>query len=269
MAGLSINEITTFRWTFDEDVQNYKAAGIEAMGVWRQKLADYGEEKGAELLRAQEMRVSNLLWAGGFTGSDGHSYHEAVADAKDAIHLAQALGSPCLVLYSGSRNGHTLSHARRLFATALRELLPVAADAGITLAIEPMHVGCAEDWTFLTSLDEALALIDSLGSPYLKLAYDTYHLGHDPQNAARIGQIASHIAIVHLADGKCPPNHEQNRNCLGEGSLPLACMVGALHKAGYRGYYDVELIGEDIESRDYRSLLDSSRKVFGQWLRNA
>lgn len=269
MAALSINEITTFRWTFEEDVLHYKAAGIDAMGVWRQKLADYGEEKGAELLRAQQMRVSNLLWAGGFTGSDGHSYQEAIADAKEAILSAGAIGAPCLVIYSGSRNGHTVGHARRLFATALRELLPVASEAGITLAIEPMHAGCAEGWTFLTSLDEALGLIDSLGSLKLKLVFDTYHLGHDQRNAERIDELAHHIAIVHLADCKGAPCQEHNRYCLGEGSLPLACMVSALEKAGYKGYYDVELIGEDIESRDYRWLLDSSKKAFSQWLQRA
>lgn len=269
MTGLSINEVTTFRWSFEEDVTQYKAAGIEAMGVWRQKLADYGDEKGIELLHSQGMRVSNLLWAGGFTGSDGRSYQEAVDDAREAIDLADSLRADCLVVYSGARNGHTLNHARRLFASALRELLPLAEESGVVLAVEPMHAGCADDWTFLTTLDEALALIDSLGSPYLKLAFDTYHLGHDQQNAARIAQIAEHIAVVHLADSRNLPCHEQNRNCLGEGNLPLGCIIKALQSAGYRGYYDVELIGEDIESRDYRSLLECSKRAFSQWSREA
>ncbi len=82
MAGLSINEMTTFRWTLEEDVTRYRACGIEAIGVWRRKLADYGEAKGIELLAASGMAVSNLLWAGGFTGSDGHSYQESLADAR-------------------------------------------------------------------------------------------------------------------------------------------------------------------------------------------
>ena len=74
MAELSINEMTTFRWTFDEDVANYAAAGVRAIGVWRQKLADYGEERGIELLRDSGLRVSNLLWAGGLSGWDGRNF---------------------------------------------------------------------------------------------------------------------------------------------------------------------------------------------------
>jgi len=266
MAGLSVNEVTTFRWTFEEDVRHYKALGVDAIGVWRQKLADFGEDQGIRLLRDARLRVSNLLWAGGFTGSDGHSYEEAMDDAREAIELARALRAPCLVLYSGARNGHTLNHARRLFASALRELLPVAERAEIVLAIEPMHPGCADEWTFLTSLDEALALVDSLGSRSLKLAFDTYHLGHDPNIAARITKIVPHIGIVHLADSKCAPCHEQSRTCLGEGKLPLACIVRSLQRAGYQGDFDLELMGEDIDGRDYRALLEGAQRVFNQWV---
>lgn len=244
----------------------YKAAGIDAIGVWRRKLADFGEEKGIELLKASGLVVSNLLWAGGFTGSDGHSYRESLADATEALHLANALGAGCLVVYSGARNGHTQNHARRLFAGALVELLPLAADLRIVLAVEPMHEGCAEEWTFLTNLDEAMALIEQVASPYLKLAFDTYHLGHDPKIVGHIAAIAAHVGIVHLGDSAGLPEREQNRRCLGEGTLPLPCMVQALRQAGYDGYYDVELIGEEIESCDYQSLLENSKRAYRQLL---
>ena len=68
MARLSINELTTYRWSFEEDVAAFQSAGVPAIGVWRQKLSDYGEAKGAELLVESGLAVSNLLGAGGFTG---------------------------------------------------------------------------------------------------------------------------------------------------------------------------------------------------------
>ena len=90
MAVLSMNETTTFRWSFEEDVANYAAAGIPAMGVWRQKLSDFGEEKGIELLADAGLKVSHLLWAGGFTGSDGRSFRTSIEDASDALETAAA-----------------------------------------------------------------------------------------------------------------------------------------------------------------------------------
>jgi sugar phosphate isomerase/epimerase len=264
MPGLSINEMTTYRWSFEEDVTRYKAAGIEAIGVWRQKLADYGEDKGVKLLANSGLKVSNLLWAGGFTGSDGHTYQESLADARDAIGLARALAADCLVVYSGGRNGHTQNHARRLFSSALGELLPVAESSNVVLAIEPMHAGCADEWTLLTSLDETMALINAFGHPRLKIAFDTYHLGHDATIVEQLSRIVPHIGVVHLGDGRCPPDREQNRYCLGEGSLPLAPIVKTLKDGGYDGFYDVELMGEAVESRDYDDLLAHSKRAFCQ-----
>ena len=147
MARISMNELTTYRWSFEEDVQNYARAGIQALSVWRQKLSDFGEEKGVELITECGLSVSSLMWAGGFTGSDGRSHKESVDDAHEAIKVASELKADCLIVYSGNRAGHTHNHARRLLNSALKELLPHAGEAGVTLAIEPMHEGCAREWT--------------------------------------------------------------------------------------------------------------------------
>lgn len=264
MAQLSMNEMTTYRWSFEEDVAQYTAAGIPAIGVWRQKLADFGEEKGRELLAESGLEVSNLLWAGGFTGSDGRNLKESVSDALEAIQLAADLRAGCLVVYSGSRAGHTHNHARRLVKEALSELLPAADAHDVTLAIEPMHLGCAAEWTFLTSIDDALALIGAFNSSRLKLAFDTYHFGQQEGILDRLAVLAGQIAIVHLGDCKSPPRLEQNRSCLGNGKVPLKQIVATLSAAGYDGYYDVELMGEEIEITDYRDLLEQSKQAFAQ-----
>lgn len=269
MAQLSINEMTTYRWSFEEDVAQYQAAGIAGIGVWRQKLSDFGEARGVELLAESDLQVSNLLWAGGFTGSDGRTLRDSIEDAVEAVHLAAQLRAPCLVVYSGARAGHTYNHARRLLRDALTELLPVAASAEVTLAIEPMHGECAAEWTFLTTLDESLALLDAMRNPRLQLAFDTYHLGQDPKVLDRIAEIAGRIAVVHLGDGRGTPHREQNRSRLGEGSIPLAEIVSALSHGGYRGFYDVELMGEEIEASDYRELLEHSKQAFAALTQSA
>ena len=75
----------------------------------------------------------------------------------------------------------------------------------MTLALEPMHPGCAENWTFLTTLDETLALLDAVASPQVKMVFDAYHLGQDAGIVDRIAQFASQVAIVQLGDAKAPP----------------------------------------------------------------
>jgi sugar phosphate isomerase/epimerase len=264
-----MNEMTTFRWSFEEDVEHYKAAGYTAIGVWRQKLSDFGEERGIELLRDSGLAVSNLMWAGGFTGSDGRTHRESIDDAIVAIRLAGAMRASSLVVYTGSRAGHTVNHARRLLLTALKELAPVAEQHGVRLALEPMHASCAQEWTFLTGLDDALALVSQVGSPNVRLVYDTYHLGWQPAAAQQIAGLVGLIAVVHLADGKLPDDSEQMRTRLGEGDIPLREIVAALHRGGYDGDYDIELIGPDLEQTDYTKLLADSRSAFEQLMQHA
>lgn len=47
---LSISELTTRHWTFEEDVRHYAALGFDGIGVWMDKLVDYGLERGIEIL---------------------------------------------------------------------------------------------------------------------------------------------------------------------------------------------------------------------------
>ncbi len=266
MAQLSMNETTTFRWSFEQDVANYAAAGIPAIGVWRQKLSDFGVAKGTELLQQSGLKVSHLLWAGGFTGSDGRSFRTSVDDAVEAIQTADALGAPTLLVYSGARAGHTHNHARRLIREALKEMAPVSSELGVTLALEPMHPECATEFTFLTSIDDILNVFDAVGSPQVKMVFDAYHLGHAEDCVERIPQIAQHISLVQLGDSRETPQAEQNRCLLGEGIVPLKEIVNALTAAGYDGFYDVELLGEEIETIEYSQLLEHAKKAFADLL---
>jgi sugar phosphate isomerase/epimerase len=261
---LSMNEMTTYRWSFDEDVQHYAAAGYRAIGVWRQKLADYGEEKGIELLPDATLGVSSLLWAGGFTGSDGRTHRDSVEDAREAVQLASLMNAGCLVVYTGGRGGHTHNHARRLIKNAIKELEPVAGELGVTLALEPMHPGCAADWTFLTSFSDVMELLDGFDSPHVKIVLDTYHLCQDDTDLDRLAEIVPRTALVQLGDARQPPSGEQNRCRLGQGKIPLGPIVSHLTKAGYDGYFEIELLGEDVETDDYATLLSDSKQVFEQ-----
>jgi sugar phosphate isomerase/epimerase len=262
MAQLAMNEMTTFRWSFEQDVHQYLAAGIPALGVWRQKISDFGEDKAVELLRDSGLQASSLLWAGGFTGSDGRTFRESLDDAREAVRLAAEMKAGCLVVYSGARAGHTHNHARRILKSALSELAGLAHELHVTLAVEPMHAAVAADWTFLTSLDETLATIDEIGSPLVKICFDTYHLGQEEDVLRRIPEIASRIALVQLGDTKSPPQEEPHRCCLGEGMIPLREIVKSLISAGYRGFFEVELMGEEIEAADYNDLLRRSKAAF-------
>jgi sugar phosphate isomerase/epimerase len=265
MARLAISQLTTFRWSFEEDVEHYQKLGISAIGVWRHKLTDVGEDKAALLLERAGLDVSSLQWAGGFTGSSGVSYEDSLADARQAILAAGKIGAPCLIVHSGARGVHTHNHARRLFHQALEKLLPLAEEHGVKLALEPMKSDCGGDFTFFNCLEETLNLINEHPSAALGITLDTYHWGHEPKLLESLPRLAPKLVLVQLGDARQPPCGEPNRCALGDGRIPLREIVERTLAAGYDGFFEVELVGEDMESADYRDVLRRTMRTFNDW----
>ena len=56
---------------------------------------------------------------------------------------------------------------------------------------------------------------------------------------------------------------------MGEGVIPLQEIVQSLLAAGYDGFFDVELLGEEIESLDYAALLITPKQPGPGSLRRA
>jgi sugar phosphate isomerase/epimerase len=261
-----MNQRTTLRWSLEEDLFRYRAAGISAVGLLRKKVIECGEDRCIELLHESGLEVSNLVWAGGFTGSGGHSFREALEESIEMIQFAAAVDCPTLIVHSGARGGHTLNHARRLFAKAIKELLPAAQAFNVTLAVEPMHPKVSANWTVYPELLDTLDLVRSMQSDHLKMVVDTYHLGLESGLVELLPEILPHIAVVHLADGRSVPKFDQERCRLGNGIVPLESIVATLLDYGYEGDFDVELFGSEIERSNYIELLNHSKAVYERLL---
>ena len=264
MVKLAINELTTYRWSFEEDVLAAIHHGFSGIGLWRPKLNEFGIDKACELLTEHELAVSSVSWAGGFTGSDGRSYRDSMVDALDAIDTASHLDADTVILLTGGRNNHTKNHARRMILGALEELSEAADAVGVTLAIEPVHPGCGDEWSIMSDVRPTLDLIGSLTRDNVGLVLDTYHLGFDPTILQWLPDVIKHIRIVQLGDGKHLPLGEQNRCLLGEGCVPIPEIVRSLRDAGYDGYFEAEVIGEEVEHLEYDHVLAHTQSYVRQ-----
>lgn len=251
MPRVSINEMTTYHWSFDEDVTNFRAAGIPGIGVWRRKLAEFGEERGIDMLRESGLTVTSLSCAGGFTGSDGHTFREAVDDGLEAVRLAAEMRAECLVVVTGARSGHTSNHARRLVSEALSELGDLGRELDVHVAIQPMHRQPVERCSFLTSLDATLALLERCDHSHVGMVFDLHHHCRQEGIADRISQLARWVRLVTLSDPAVTS---------GSGSVPghdpnLRSLVENFHGGGFRGWYDLQVLCENSWKSDYHELI--------------
>jgi sugar phosphate isomerase/epimerase len=57
-----------------------------------------------------------------------------------------------------------------------------------------------------------------------------------------------------------------DRALLGRGILPLGELVGTLEAGGYRGWYEAEIISDDVERIGYERVLRHTRTAFARLL---
>ncbi|HUQ68998.1 MAG TPA: hypothetical protein VM165_05720, partial [Planctomycetaceae bacterium] len=89
----------------EEQAAIVQGLGWRSLGLLRLSLWRFGEERTGELLREAGLGVSSLSWAGGFTGTAGFTFREAVADGRQALREAAAVGAETLVIAPGGRGG--------------------------------------------------------------------------------------------------------------------------------------------------------------------
>ena len=263
MSRLSISEVTTRDWSFADDVRNYAAAGIEAIGVWRDKLDQYGTEEGIRLLADSPLRVANVVNAGHFLNMTRSQTQRAIEDVVEAIGLAQRLKTDSLLIVTGDVGSfhRSVEQARDIVIAALRELAPVAGAAGVRLAIEPIHERYP-GYTFLHSIPDALEVIEAVGSPHVGLFFDTDHLWESKDLLRDIERVGPAIYGVHINDMPALPGPGIDRRLLGEGVVPLREILAAIEATGYRGYYDVEIMSEQVWAMDPWQVLAACQTGF-------
>jgi sugar phosphate isomerase/epimerase len=255
---LSLSQLTTLRWRLSDELFQLKQTGYDAIGLWRPKVAEFGERHTAAMLEEERISVSSLSFAGGFTGGCGLSYLEAIADGRQAIAQASVLGAKNLIMVGGSQNGHTVRHSRRMVVDGLRILGDVAANANVKLSLLPMHRFFSKRWTFLNSLDHALDILKDVANPHVGLAFDAYQLSEESRVVERIAEIAPLTGIVQLSDGDKVPTSDRERLMPGEGKIPLKEIVQAFQTAGYDGYFDIQVWSGHVWRSNYSHLIEQS-----------
>jgi sugar phosphate isomerase/epimerase len=127
----------------------------------------------------------------------------------------------------------------------LRVIAGEAQHAGVRIGLEPINRIGGEDWTMISSLNEAVELLGDADHPALGLQFDTWHLWNAPNVVEEIGQYADRFVGVHVADWREPTRTWADRVLPGDGVADLPTLLGALEAAGWNGYYDVEIFSDN------------------------
>ncbi len=252
LARLSINHVTTKRWNLPDAIAGYARAGVRGIGLWPASVQAYGVANTRRALDAHGLVATSYCCGSMFVATGKAERAKERERNRALLEQAAQLGAKSLVCVSGGlpAGEKGLQAARQRTADELAELLPFARSGGVTIGIEPIHPMKAADVSSLTTLSEANSLCDALGED-LGIIIDVYHVWWDPNLDLEIQRAKGRIAGFHLCDWL--PTMEENvggRGMMGDGVIDIAGIRANADRAGFEGFYEVELVSTVWERRD-------------------
>jgi sugar phosphate isomerase/epimerase len=231
---VSISQITTVGQSFADDLDAYKAAGADGVGIWELKLADDSLERFREAELAAATAVPAVPSILPLPLMEGPADPEARVEAICAgIRRLAPFEPPSVLFLTGPGDDHAA------ITGGLRAIAAEGKRSGVRVALEPIQRKFAQFWTTVSSLDEAAALIQASGAD-VGLMYDTWHLWREP-----LEQIERHrdrIYGVHVADWREPTRNTNDRVLPGDGTIEFGPILETLR---WDGLFDLEIFSDE------------------------
>jgi len=251
---LSINQGTIKYADLATALRVTAEAGIEAIGPWREPVAEVGLDTAAKMIADSGLRVSTYCRS--FTAGERAAVlddNRRAIEETAVLAAAGAAGStPVLVLVAGGlpEGSRDIAGARERVRDGVGALAEDARAAGVTLAIEPLHPMFASDRCVVTTLAEALDIASDFDPHVVGVTVDTFHIWWDPQvldSIARAGR-ERRIATYQVCDWRTPLPADVllSRHYPGEGVIDFASLTRAVMDTGYDRDIEVEIFNQDV-----------------------
>lgn len=258
LSRLCVHTITTKPWAIEEAAKRYRASGVNGITVWRDALESRNITRTGQLLRDEGLKIVSLCRGGFFPHVEKAKRATAITDNKIAIAEAVQLGAPVVVLVCGAEPRQSLADSRKQIQDGIESLLPYAAEAGVKLAIEPLHPMYADTRSALNTLAQANDMAEALNSPWVGVAVDVYHLWWDPTLEAEIKRCGKqgNLLAFHICDWCVPTTDMLNdRGLMGTGCIPVATIRKWVEESGFNGYHEVEIFSHKLWMQDQSAFL--------------
>ena len=247
----SISQISTFRASFAEDVEAYRGAGIEGLGIWELKIPEGGDAEALEALEASGLASTNavplvpsLLPLPLMEGPDDP--HERIEAVCRSLHRLAPFRPEAVVCLTGPAGDLEPDRARATVVAGLATVAGEARTTGLQIGLEPYSRHGGEDWTIVSTLPQAAELIDEADvGDAVGMLFDVWHLWDEEGLEEHVAEHIARVAGVHVSDVREPTRSFADRLLPGEGIADVPRILGALDRAGWDGFYDLEIFSDN------------------------
>lgn len=264
-SKLCIHTMTNKPWTLRQCVENYTAAGVSGISVWRNVLEGQRPEEIRLILDDSPLEVVSLVRGGFFASSDKNLRQKAIDDNMQAIEEAGTVGAPLLVLVCGADSRQSPEKSKEQILKGIIKILPNAMAAGVKLAIEPLHPMYSADRSAVNTLAMANRMAEKINSPYVGVAVDIYHLWWDETLQSEIKRCGENgnLLAFHVCDWNVPTvDFLNDRGLMGEGCINIPLIRSWVEEAGFTGFNEVEIFSDKFWTTDQNDYLEKIKNAY-------
>ena len=264
-SKLCVHTLTNKPWNLRQCIENYRAAGIQGITIWRNVLENQDLIEAKRILDDHNMNVVSVARGGFFPSTKKEKREESIDNNLLAIKQAAAVGAPVLVLVCGADDRQPLEESREQIKEGIIKILPEAKAAGVKLAIEPLHPMYAGDRSAINTLAQANQVAEEINSEYVGVAIDVYHLWWDNNLQKEIKRCGANnnLFAFHVCDWNVPTTDFLNdRGLMGDGCINIPEIRGWVEEAGFEGYNEVEIFSDKYWATNQNEYLEKIKKAY-------
>jgi len=264
-SKLCIHTMTTKPLSLQECVENYHAAGIQGITIWRNVLEGQNLRDCKIIVDNNHLNVAGVARGGFFPSVEAEKRQTAIDDNLFAIEQSAAVGAPVLVLVCGADGRQPLEKSREQIKEGILKILPEAKAAGVKLAIEPLHPMYAGDKSAINTIAQANDMTEEINSEFVGIAVDVYHLWWDNNLKNEIKRCGknNNLLAFHVCDWNVPTtDFLTDRGLMGDGCIDVPQIRGWVEETGFSGYNEVEIFSDKYWATDQNQYLEKIKNAY-------
>jgi sugar phosphate isomerase/epimerase len=263
-SSLSINTLCFLAAPLTQHVAQVAALGARGISPDLEQVEAIGAATARRLFADAGLDIATLTHR-----AFGYSSPAEMAAARErlarTIDLAAAIGAHSIIMTTGGRGGLSWGDAAQRFAEAVAPCAVQAQAAGISLGIEPTSHLYA-DVSIAHRLTDCVHIARQAG---ISVMIDLFACWCDADIDAALAEAGPATALVQVSDYFYGDRGLPCRAVPGDGAIPLASLIPAIMTAGFRGYFDLEIIGPRLHAEGAEQGLRRAGVFLGKLLEDA
>lgn len=262
--SISINTLCLPPAPLDALVDRVARIGAQGISPDLDQVLAFGVGESAQAIRDAGLAVATLTHR-----AFGYATPAETGAARErllrTIAIAGELGAQTIIMTTGGRGALNWPQAAEAFAEAMLPCTEAARAAGIRLGIEPTsHL--YSDVSIAHRLTDAATLARKAG---IGVMIDLFACWVDADIDAAIADAASLTALVQVSDYIYGDRGLPCRAVPGDGAVPLDRLIPAIARAGFTGWFDLEIIGPRLQAEGEDVGLRRAADYIGKLLETA